>query len=40
MSVQESYLYLLVGPVGMFMTGMLVYFLAMREGERHRPPAE
>ncbi len=37
----ESYFYLLFGPIGMFVTALMVYFLTMpRQEKRDRAPAE
>lgn len=37
----ESYFYLLFGPIGMFVTAMVVYFLTMpRQAKHDRSPAE
>jgi hypothetical protein len=40
MSDFEFFFTFLFGPLGMFATGMVVYFLVMRQPAEERPPAE
>jgi hypothetical protein len=40
MSDFEFFFTFLFGPLGMFTTGLIVYYLAMRAGREDAPPAE
>ena len=40
MSDLEFFFYFLFGPLGMFATGLIVYYFAMRQPREDQPPAE
>lgn len=40
MSDFEFFFTFLFGPIGMFLTGLIVYYFAMRQSAEDKPPAE